>query len=85
MWPTRFEVVVDDGRFDLIEVSQGADNLHDDGASLLLWHQLVLFKIEVQVVSFTELQHCTEPERTETDTWSHTGEKDLNDQLNENK
>lgn len=33
---TRFEVVVDDGRFDLIEVAQGADNLHDNGACLLL-------------------------------------------------
>lgn len=34
--PTRFEVVVDNGRSDLIEVLEGVDNLHDDGAALLL-------------------------------------------------
>ena len=52
---------MDDGRFDFVEVAQGADNLHDNGARLLLRHQLVLLQVEVQVVSFTELQDCTEP------------------------
>lgn len=52
---TWFEVVVYDGGFDLVEVSQGVDYLHDDGPRLLLGHQLVLFQIEVQVVPLTEL------------------------------
>lgn len=52
---------MDDGRFDLVEVAQGADDLHDNGARLLLRHQLVLFQVEVQVVSFAELQNRTEP------------------------
>lgn len=34
--PTWFKVVVNNGRSDLIEVLQGVDNLHDDGAALLL-------------------------------------------------
>lgn len=79
---------MDDGRFDLVEVAQGADNLHDDGAGLLLCHQLVLFQVEVQVISFAELQHCTEPGRREGGdghTRLHTGEKDLIDQLNKSK
>lgn len=33
---TRFQVVVDDGGFDFIEVAQRADNLHDNGACLFL-------------------------------------------------
>lgn len=66
MWPTRFEVIVDDGGFDFIEVAQGADDLHDNGACLLLWHQLVLLQVEVQVVAFTELQDSAEPTETET-------------------
>lgn len=61
--PTRFEVVVDDGGFDFIEVAQRADNLHDDGACLFLRHQLVLFQVEVQVIPFTEFQHCAESDR----------------------
>lgn len=57
---TWLEVVVDDGGFDFVEVTQGADNLHDDGASLFLGHQLILLQVEVQVVSFTELKDCAE-------------------------
>ena len=34
--PTRFKVVVDNGRSDLIEVLEGVNNLHDDGAALFL-------------------------------------------------
>ena len=64
MWPTRFEVVVDDGGFDFVEVAQRADDLHDDGASFFLWHQLVLLQVEVQVIAFAELQDSTEPEDT---------------------
>lgn len=52
---------MNDGGFDFIEVAQRADDLHDNGASLLLWHQLVLFQVEVQVIPFAELQHGTEP------------------------
>lgn len=33
---TRFKVIVDDGRSDLIEVLEGVNNLHDDGATLFL-------------------------------------------------
>lgn len=35
---TRFKVVVDNGRSDLIEVLEGINDLHDDGAALFLWH-----------------------------------------------
>lgn len=65
MGPTRFEVIMDDGGLDLIEVAQGADDLHDNGACLLLRHQLVLLQVEVQVVAFTELQDSTEPAEME--------------------
>lgn len=58
---TGFEVVVDDGGFDFVEVTQSADDLHDNGARLLLRHQLVLLQVEVQVVAFTELQNSAEP------------------------
>ena len=44
---TGFEVVVDDGRSDLVEVLEGVDDLQDDGAPLLLGHQLVLLQVEV--------------------------------------
>lgn len=86
MGPTRFEVVVDDGGFDFVEVAQGADDLHDDGASFFLWHQLVLLQVEVQVVAFAELQDSTEPEDRDehTHTRLYTGEKEII-QLNVNK
>lgn len=58
---TGLEVVVDDGGFDFVEVTQSADDLHDNGARLLLRHQLVLLQVEVQVVAFTELQNSAEP------------------------
>lgn len=64
---------MDDGGLDFVEVAQGADDLHDDGACLLLGHQLVLLQIEVQVVAFTELQDSAEP--TEVKRRSHTGGK----------
>lgn len=57
---------MDDGGFDFIEVTQSADDLHDDGARLFLCHQLVLLQVEVQVIPFTELQHCTEPDKHNT-------------------
>lgn len=52
---------MDDRRSDLIEVLEGVDDLHDDGAALLLRHELVLFQVEVQVVALTILQHRAEP------------------------
>lgn len=58
---TWFEVVVNDRRFDLVEVSEGVGDLHDDGPGFFLRHQLVLLQIEVQIVPLTELQHCAEP------------------------
>lgn len=59
--PTGFQVVVDNGRSDLVEVLEGVNDLHDDGASLFLWHELVLLQVEVQVIALTVLQDCTEP------------------------
>lgn len=61
--PTGFQVVVDDGRSDLVEVLEGVNYLHDDGASLLLWHELVLLQVEVQVIALAVLQDCAEPAR----------------------
>lgn len=52
---------MDDGGFDFVEVPQSADDLHDNGARLLLRHQLVLLQVEVQVVAFAELQNSAEP------------------------
>lgn len=57
---TRLEVVVDDGRVNLVEVLESVDNLHDDGAALLLGHQLILFQVEIQIVAFAVLQHSAE-------------------------
>ena len=59
--PTRFKVVVDNGRSDLIEVLEGVNNLHDDGAALFLWHKLVLLQVEVQVIALAVLQDRAEP------------------------
>lgn len=59
--PTRFKVIVDNGRSDLIEVLEGIHNLHDDGAALFLWHKLVLFQVEIQVIALAVLQDCAEP------------------------
>ena len=61
---------MDDGGLDLVQVAQGADDLHDDGAGLLLRHQLVLLQVEVQVVAFTELQDCAEPAGTENKSYN---------------
>ena len=41
------DVVVDDGRLDLVEVLEGRDDLHDDAAGLLLRDSLVLFQLEI--------------------------------------
>lgn len=79
---------MDDWGFDFVEVAQGADYLHDNGACLLLRHQLVLLQVEVQVVAFTELQNCTEPGREEDrdgHTQSHTVVTDRIQQLNVNR
>lgn len=51
---------MNDGRFDLIKVSESVDDLHDDGASLFLRHQLVLLQIEIQIVPLAELQNSAE-------------------------
>lgn len=59
--PTRFQVIVDDRRSDLVEVLERVDDLHDDGAALLLRHELVLLQVEVQVVALAVLQHRAEP------------------------
>jgi len=61
VWLTWFEVIVDDGRSDLVEILQSVDDLHDDRAAFLLRHQLVLLQVEVQVVALTVLQDGAEP------------------------
>lgn len=60
MRPTGFQVVVDNGRSDLVEVLEGVNDLHDDGASFFLGHKLVLLQVEVQVIALTVLQDCAE-------------------------
>lgn len=60
-WSTGLEVVVDDGRPNLVEILESVDELHDDGASLLLGHRLILLQVEIQIVASTVLQHCAEP------------------------
>ena len=52
---------MDDGRLDLVQVSQCIHDLHDDRACLLLRHELVLLQVEVQVIALTVLQHRAEP------------------------
>lgn len=52
---------MNDWWFDLVEVSEGVGDLHDDGTSFFLRHQLVLLQIEVEIVPLAELQHRTEP------------------------
>lgn len=54
---------MDNGRVNLVEVLEGVDNLHDDRATLLLGHQLILLQVEVQVVAFAVLQNGAEPVR----------------------
>lgn len=58
---TGLEVIVDDGRPNLVEVLEGIDNLHDNRATLLLSHKLMLLQVKVQIIAFTVLQHCAEP------------------------
>jgi len=65
---------VDDWRLDLVQVAQGVDDLHDDGARLLLRHELVLLQVEVQVVALAVLQHRAEPAREEEEDDDHMHE-----------
>lgn len=59
--PTGLQVIVDNGRSDLIQVLEGINDLHDDGASFFLWHKFVLLQVEVQVIALTVLQDRAEP------------------------
>lgn len=51
---------MDDGGSNLIEVLEGVDELHDNGAALLLSQRLILLQVRIQVVSCTVLQHRAE-------------------------
>lgn len=64
--PTGFQVIVDNGRSDLIQVLEGVYDLHDDGASFFLWHEFVLLQVEVQVIALTVLQDRAEPAPKQT-------------------
>lgn len=57
---------MDDGWVNLVEVLESVDDLHDDGATLLLAHQLILLQVEIQVVAFAVLQHSAEAARGES-------------------
>jgi len=49
---TRFEIIMNDWRLNLVEVSEGRDCLNNDRPCLLLRQKLVLLQIEVEVVAF---------------------------------
>merc|ERR1719431_1524084 len=57
---TRFEIIVNNGRFDLVEILEGGHNLHDDAPCLPLRNRLVLFQVKVKIVSITVLQNGAE-------------------------
>lgn len=53
----RLQVVVDDGRFDFVQVLESGHDLHDDGARLALRYRFVLLQVEVEVVAVAVLEH----------------------------
>ena len=59
---------MNDGWLDLVEILESRDCLDDDGPRLLLCQKLVLFQIEVEVVTLTVAQHCTKPSVTDRQT-----------------
>lgn len=56
---------MNDGRVNLVEVLESVDYLHDDGATFLLGHQLILLQVEIQIVAFAVLQHSAEAAKCE--------------------
>lgn len=48
------------GRFDLVEVLERRDNLHNNTSRLSLRYRLVLFEVEVKVMAVAVLQHRAE-------------------------
>lgn len=48
---------------DLTEILERVDELHDDGATLLLSRRFILLQVELQIVASTVLQNCAEPEK----------------------
>lgn len=58
---TGFEVVMDDGRFELVEVFEGTNHLADHSSGFPFGDGLLLLQIEIQIVSFHIFQHCGKP------------------------
>lgn len=57
---TRLKIIVDNRRFNFIEVLECMDDLHDDGACLAFRNALVLLQVKVEVVSIAVLKHSAE-------------------------
>ena len=55
-----FEIVVDDFFWQLMQITNGTDDLSDNEFCLLLRYFLVLLQIKGQIRSFTKLQHSAE-------------------------
>ena len=56
----RFEVVVDDLVWQLVEVLDCVDDLSDDQFCLFLWNFAMFFEIEAQIWPFTVLKDSAE-------------------------
>lgn len=54
---------MDDGGFNIVQIFERVHNLHDDGPSLLLRHELVLLQVEIQVVAVAVLHNSAKPVR----------------------
>lgn len=59
--PTWLQVVMNHRSLHGVQIFQRRDDLHDDGARLLLRHGLVLFQVKIQVVPFTVLHNGAKP------------------------
>ena len=49
---------MDDAAGGAVEVAQAIEDLAGNGPALLLWQHMMALKMEVQVTSLTQLQHC---------------------------
>ena len=56
----RFEVVVDDLVWQLVQVFDCVDDLFDDQLCLFLWNFAMFFEIEAQIWPFTVLKDSAE-------------------------
>ena len=54
------QVIVNDGRFDLVEINESRHNLHDDACRLFLWNSFVLLEKKVEIVDIAEVEDSAE-------------------------